>query len=146
MKRHKLTENFYLDEFVCPEIYSLGYDRSIQQLDMRIVLAVQFIRENIGVPVHLNNWWNGGKLDERGLRTMTTRTGAKMSQHKYGRAADISADGLTPAQLLTFIKEHESMFIENGWITTYENIEFTKTWLHIDCRNTLKDSFLQVNP
>lgn len=146
MNREKLTEHFYLDEFIPPEIYSARGKKSIELLDMRIIAGVQFLREKSGVPFIINNWSKGGIYDERGLRLANTRTGAKWSQHKYGRAVDIDPVGITVAELYQVCKQNEKYLIDAGFITTIENIAFTKTWLHVDCRYTGLDKFLIVNP
>lgn len=146
MKRFRLTDNFYLDEFVCPGIYSQYGSRSVYFLDARIVTGMQFIREQIGKPIHINNWWDGGPLDERGLREFKTKTGAKFSQHKFGRAVDSNIVGTSVKDYFEFVMKHEKYLIENQLITTIENISFTKTWLHCDCRYTGLDHILIVNP
>ena len=146
MNRIAVTDNFFLDELVPPEIYSARGSKSITLLDMRIVNGLQHLRELAGVPFTINNWLNKGQFDERGLRLSATRTGAKWSQHKYGRAIDIDPQGMSVAGLFAILKANEKYFIERQWITTVENIEYTKTWLHIDCRYTGLDHLLIVNP
>jgi hypothetical protein len=152
MNRIKITDNFYLDEFIPPEIYSVRGASSIELLDIRIIAGVQFIREKAeakygsGVSFTVNNWFNKGTRHESGLRLPNTRTGAKWSQHKYGRAVDIVPKGLSVAQLFEIVKENERYLLDSGFITTVENIAFTKTWLHVDCRYTGLDSLRIVNP
>lgn len=146
MKRVKLTDNFYLDEFVCPEIYSARGAQSVQLLDMRIIMAVQFLREKIGKPITINTWWSGGQYHESGLREFNTRTGAKLSQHKYGRAVDIKVSGMTPREVYEVVMSHEQHLIEHQLITTVESLAATRSWLHVDCRYTGLDKILIVNP
>ena len=135
MKRVQLTDNFYLDEFIDPSTYAARGARSIELIDMRIVYACQFIRENLGALI-VNNWATAGQYKESGLRSPFTKTGAKYSQHKYGRAADIKISGKTPSEVHAFIKANEKYFIERQWITTLEELQDTPTWTHIDCRFT----------
>lgn len=146
MTRHKLTENFYLDEFICPPIYSKHGARSVIFMDMRIVSGIQYLRDQSQKSIIINNWFNGGKLDERGLRSFDTRTGAKYSQHKFGRAVDSNMAGFTIKEYFDFVMSHEKYLIENQLITTIENISFTRSWLHTDCRYTGLDKILIVNP
>lgn len=152
MNREKLTEHFYLDEFIPPEIYSARGVKSIALLDMRIIAGVQFLREKAqekygsSVSFTVNNWYNKGKRHESGLRLPNTRTGAKWSQHKYGRAVDIVPKGLSVAQLFEIVKDNERYLIDAGFITTIENIAYTKTWLHVDCRYTGLENLRIVNP
>ena len=146
MKRIKVNDFFYLDEFIPPEIYSVRGAKSIALMDDRIIEGVTLLRKYAGVPFVINNWQAGGKFDESGLRLQNTRTGAKWSQHKYGRALDIKPKGMTIRQLFAILKAHEDEFIEKKLITTVENIDKTLTWLHIDCRYTGLDKFLIVDP
>ena len=146
MNRIAISENFFLDEFIPPEIYTARGSQSIQLLDMRIIMGVQKLRELANVPFTVNNWARGGRFKERGLRSANTTTGARWSQHKYGRAVDIDPQGITIAQLFAILKANEKWFIERSFITTVENISATPSWLHVDCRYTGQDSLLIVNP
>lgn len=146
MKRVRINEYFYLDEFIPPEIYSVRGAKSIALMDDRIIEGVTLLRKYAGVPFIINNWANGGKFHESGLRLPNTRTGAKWSQHKFGRALDPKPKGMTIRQLFAILKAHEDEFIEKKLITTVENIEKTPGWLHIDCRYTGLDKFLIVDP
>jgi hypothetical protein len=146
MNRIKITDNFYLDEFIDPITYSERGEKSIQLMDMRIILAIQHLREVINKPITINNWASRGQFRESGLRRADTRTGARWSQHKYGRALDFRVSGMTPREVHQVIHQHERTFIERQWITTLEDVRDTPSWTHIDCRYTGKDSFLIVRP
>lgn len=146
MSRIKISDNFFLDEFVSREIYQSRPDRGRSFLDPRIIWACQWLRDVTGRPVRLNNWWDGGKLQERGHRNWSTKTGATWSQHKFGRAGDVSVDGMTPRKVVELIRQHEKFFVGNGWITTLEDPAFTPTWTHLDCRWTGLDRILIVKP
>lgn len=144
MKRVQISENFYLDEFIDPSTYAARGARAIELIDMRIVYACQYIRDHLGA-VTVNNWASGGQYRLSGLRPFNTTTGAKFSQHKYGRAADIKVAGKTPAEVHEFIKANAQYFIERQWITTLEELQDTPTWTHIDCRYTGKDHLYIVS-
>lgn len=146
MNRIKITDNFYLDEFIDPITYSERGERSIQLMDMRIILAIQHLREVINKPITINNWSSRGQFRESGLRRADTRTGARWSQHKYGRALDFRVSGMTPREVHQVIHQHQQTFIERQWLTTLEDARDTPSWTHIDCRYTGKDSFLIVRP
>ena len=62
MNRIKITDNFYLDEFIDPITYSERGERSIQLMDMRIILAIQHLREVINKPITINNWASRGQF------------------------------------------------------------------------------------
>jgi hypothetical protein len=146
MKRIQVSEHFYLDEFIDPAIYSKWGERSIQFIDHRIILAAQFVRDKTGYPVTINNWIKNGVRKQSGLRRFDTRTGASMSQHKFGRAIDIQVFGMTPREVFEILKTHEDYLIKGQIITTIESLSMTPTWIHIDCRFTGMDHFLIVNP
>lgn len=146
MKRIQVTPNFYLDEFIDPSTYAARGDKSIVLMDHRIIIFAQWLRETLGKPITINNWATGGQYRESGLRVFNTTTGAKWSQHKFGRAIDIKCAGATPKQVLSVIKEYENYLIQRQICTTIENTSFTPTWLHCDCRFTGLDKILIVNP
>jgi hypothetical protein len=139
MKRIAVTDNFFLDELIDPVTYSARGARSIELIDMRIVLALQHLREVSGRAITVNNWHKGGSLRLRGYRPEGTRTGAKWSQHKYGRAIDFHIEGLSVTQAQLLVLQHEQFFIERQWITVMEDARDTPGWTHIDCRYTGQD-------
>ena len=136
MKRIKISDNFYLDEFVPPDIYNERGQKTIALIDHRIILAAQFLRETIDKPMIINNWWNGGKFTKRGLRNWNETVGARWSQHKYGRAFDFHVIGMTPSQVHAIIMQNEEMLINHQLITVIEDLRDTPTWVHCDCRFT----------
>jgi hypothetical protein len=146
MNRIKVSDNFYLDEFIPREIYTARPDHGRSLLDARVIYVAQWLRDITGRPVRLNNWWDGGKLQERGLRSWDTKTGARWSQHKFGRAGDCSVDGLTPTQVHGILLKNEAFLIKNAWITTLEDPSHTPTWTHFDCRWTGLNRILIVKP
>lgn len=146
MNRVKITPNFYLDEFIDPSIYATRGERSINLMDYRIIKFTQWLRELTGAPIIVNNWASGGQYKESGLRRANTMTGAKWSQHKYGRAVDLKCSTMKPRELFDVILKYEDYVIKEQLCTTIENTLFTPTWLHCDCRYTGMDKILIVNP
>lgn len=146
MKRIAINQYFFLDEVINPETYSARGAASRSLMDNRIIEGLTLLRELVGVPFTVNNWASGGARQESGLRNFNTRTGARWSQHKFGRAIDIVPQGLTIAQLFEVVKDNKEKFLQGGLITTVEDIRFTPTWLHIDCRYTGSDDLVIVQP
>ena len=144
MKRVQISDNFYLDEFIPPDIYSERGEKAIALIDHRIVLAAQFLRETIGKPMIINNWWRGGKFTKRGLRRWNETTGARWSQHKYGRGFDFHISGMTPSQIHSIILQNEEMLINHQLITVLEDLRDTTTWVHCDCRFTNSEKIVIV--
>ena len=91
-------------------------------LDVRIVNAVDEIREHFNKPVLLNHQM----LQLRGFRTAeenySTEDSAEFSQHMYGRAADIELPGVVPQAVADFAATL-------GLFT-----KVYSSWCHVDCR------------
>lgn len=139
-----VSKNFILQEFIPEEIWDRFGPNAIWFVDPRIIRIAQFIRDMYGLPVTINNWHNGGKYKESGFRLPTTKTGAKLSQHKFGRAIDIKfldKPNSFYKEVREDIKKHEEEFIKLG-VTAVE--EGTKSWLHVDCRYTGLDTILFI--
>lgn len=56
-KRLKVSENFYLDEFVDPHTYFNNEDHGMSLIDCRLFKMAQLIRDKHGKAVYINNWW-----------------------------------------------------------------------------------------
>lgn len=136
MSRIPVSENFFLDEFVPPELYNERGARCASLVDIRVFMFAQWLRDKTGKPVTINNWWKGGQYHESGRRMPNTRTGAKWSQHKDGRAGDYKVEGMTPKEVHELILANEAELIEKQWVTTLEDLRDTPTWTHADCRYT----------
>lgn len=141
----QVSKSFELTEFICPEVYAKFGSSSIWFLDHRIVDVVQYIRDQLNKKVVINDWHTGGEHKESGLRSFDTPTGGKMSQHKFGRAADIKVEGMYPFQVLQFIKDHWAQLHALG-LTTIEDITKTPTWNHLDTRWTGRNDLFIVEP
>ena len=108
----KLSSNFAVKESACHD----GTD-TVFVADELVDLLQKF-RDHYGKPVCINS----------GHRTEVwnkAHGGAAQSQHKYGRAADINIDGVTPAALAAYV---ESMMPSTGGIGIY------KSFTHVDVR------------
>jgi hypothetical protein len=143
----KLTKNFSLQEFVPPAMYKKWGDKSVQFIDMRIVYFAQALRDNLGMPIVINNWHTGGQYKESGLRAFNTPTGASMSQHKFGRAVDLKisdSKGVIRNDSGAILRKHvqDNWDKYKQWITTTE--ADTDSWAHFDCRYTGQDTLLIV--
>ena len=133
MTRIKCTANFYQDEFVYP-----GGDFHL--MDSKIVLVAQWIREQLGKSVTINNYATGGHYKESGLRDLDTTTGAKKSAHKpleshggIGRAIDIKVDGMTAKEVWDWCMDKQMELYAMG-VREIEHHEDTPTWTHLSTR------------
>jgi len=141
----KVSENFSLWEFMHPDTYKAFGDKSIWFLDKRIIDLAQFMRGRFKASATINTWNSRGKLKARGFRPPTSRVGAKLSQHRFGRAIDINIAGTTSNELRDDIINNFSTYSKLG-VTTIEAREFAPTWCHIDLRQTNSDELLIVKP
>jgi hypothetical protein len=115
-------------------------------IDPKIVRVLDLLREKLGAPIFVNNWHTGGPFKSSGFRSMSDKTGAMFSQHRRGCAADVKASGKKPAELLFIINANFEEFKAAG-LTTIEDINYTPTWLHLDCRPVqIENQFRIVRP
>ena len=149
MKRIRVSEDFYLDEFVAPEIYARFGEKSILWLRPEIFNIAQVLRNRFG-KVIVNNWSGNGRNEakeflrlplktqktrftESGLRSPDTRTGAKYSLHKFGCAADFKFTDAEPEKVRVHILTNQRSYMNLG----VRRIEAdTPSWLHVDLGNT----------
>lgn len=135
----KLTKNFYLHEFIDPDILKWYGDIALGFIDNRIVDIAQFFRDRYGKPIVINGEFCGVTFTESGLRKFNTKTGALMSQHKAGRAIDIKFDGMVADEVRVDIINNYEKFRAKGVTVVEKN---TDTWIHVDCRFT-KDNLIR---
>ena len=141
----KIRQNFDVREFVPPGVWEDFGAASRWFLDPRMLDLAQFYRDFFDAPVRVNDWHYGGDFTERGFRLPTTNTGARLSQHKFGRAFDCNVEGLTPDEVRSRIMDNEDLFMEKG-LTTLESGEIATTWVHSDIRTTDQNEIMIVTP
>lgn len=116
-------------ELVPRKLYEARGERAIELLDKELLIALDYVRDNLG-KVTVNNWKYGGNLQYRGIRTAGSADYSPTSQHSYGKAADLNVEGMTADQV-------------NQWIIANRNdpqlkaitfIEMGQSWTHIDTR------------
>lgn len=140
-----LSKHFTVEEFVPKAIFDQYGASSKWFIDPKIVAIAEFIREEFELPVTINNWHTGGKFQERGYRVPTTPTGARYSQHRFGRAIDFNVKGIPSPEVGEWVKASFAHLKTLG-LTTMENPTATPTWTHLDVRWTANDDLLIVNP
>jgi hypothetical protein len=136
----KVTNNFSIQELVDKIVITARGSSSIQLIDIRIVRVAQWLRDFTGDEIVVNNWNTGGQYHESGLRDPFTKTGAKFSQHKFGRALDLKFKNTKPEVVRQIIRDNWEELKALG-LTTIE--KDTPTWVHIDCRYTGMDELYE---
>jgi hypothetical protein len=137
------SKHFIIQELVPKEIYDyLGADKSYWLIEPRLWTLIDFFRDYFGVAVTINDWHTGGRFNESGFRLSNSKTGAALSQHKFGRAADLKFKGLDNyEEIRQVVIDNWPKFKEAG-LTTIE--AGTETWLHVDIRDTSTSELLII--
>jgi len=159
MQRVKISQNFYLDEVVCPEIYTLFGAASRWFIRPEVIAILQELRNRFGVTM-VNNWSQKGKVSAdvflqmpkikqlsyftgSGLRSFNSNIGARNSLHKYGAAADAKFINATAEDARNNIIKHFHSIYKPLGLTTIELN--TEGWLHFDIRNTGTYELMKIN-
>lgn len=110
----KISSNFKVKEFACKD----GSDTVF--INLKLVEILQNIREHFGRAVNVTS----------GYRTDTYNKkvgGATYSQHKYGGAADIYINGITPKEIYDYVN---NKYPEELGLGLYN------TFVHVDVRDS----------
>lgn len=129
----KIGKYFVLEEFINPNDFSEHKEKSIELIDNRLIKIADFIRETVGKSVTINDWHTGGKFYESGLREQNTKTGAKKSAHKEGKAIDVKVSGFGGKEWYDFVKKYAKDLYQLG-ARRIEDKSLATTWLHIDTK------------
>lgn len=108
----KLSKNFTVKEFACSD----GTDTVF--ISLALVNLLQKIRDHFGKAVIINSAYRTEAHNK-------AIGGATYSQHKYGLAADIHINGVTPKEIAAYV---ETLMPSSGGIGIY------KSFTHVDVR------------
>ena len=108
----KLSKNFTVKEFACSD----GTDTVF--ISLALVNLLQKIRDHFGKAVIINSAYRTEAHNK-------SIGGATYSQHKYGLAADIHINGVTPKEIAAYV---ETLMPSSGGIGIY------KSFTHVDVR------------
>lgn len=108
----KLSKNFTVKEFACSD----GTDTVF--VSLALVNLLQKIRNHFGKAVIINSAYRTEAHNK-------SIGGATYSQHKYGLAADIHINGVTPKEIAAYV---ETLMPSSGGIGIY------KSFVHVDVR------------
>lgn len=142
----EVSKHFDLREFVPSDIWE-GYGENAKWfIDIRVFQSMEYIRSIFDAPITINNWHTGGTFQNRGFRHPLSTVGARLSQHKFGRAIDFNVEGITSTAVFNTLKSEWSKIAANTWFTTMEDPAIATTWTHIDMRHTGSKQLLIVKP
>ena len=128
-------KHFKLAELVDPYFLTMPEDEVWAMIDDNALRAIDAMRDKFG-PLRIN----GRGYTESGLRRSNTKTGAKMSQHKMGKAFDLKPlqKGVTVRMMYDWIIANQPKAYAMG-IRRVEDHRFTPSWLHLDSKDTGKE-------
>ena len=108
----KLSANFKVSEFACKD----GSDTVF--ISPGLVTVLQKIRDHFSKPLIITSAYRNDAYNKK-------VGGSKYSQHKYGMAADIYINGVSPATIAEFV---ETIMPNTGGIGIYNS------FVHVDVR------------
>ena len=127
------SEHFLIQEFINPETFNKEGEKSLELIDKRLIDIAEFIHNDLGKPVTINNWHVGGQYHESGLRDSNTGTGAKKSAHKEGKAIDVKVKGMGGEEWYEYVKKNAKALYDLG-LRRIEDKSIATTWCHMDTK------------
>lgn len=119
-------------EVVSKLVYTRYKDESIRFMDNRLLETLDIIREILGVPLVVNDWYWGGKNQQRGLRENVCQIVKSkgntlyLSAHCAGRGFDAVSAKMSAEQM-------RKKIVVNAYKLPYPiRMENNVTWLHVD--------------
>lgn len=134
---------FGVKELVCPHVWERFGEASWVFIDRRLLAVVLWIREELGLPIVVNNWAKGGQYSQRGLRCnccvlvkeKTALEKVYLTMHGFGKAVDFSVVGMKSADVQRWLEENKERL---PYPIRAERD--TNGWTHIDVRVDAEDS------
>lgn len=118
-------------EIFPPEIIPYSDFILIGLIDKKLITVADSLRERFG-PLTCNDYKWGGAYKYRGFRPRDCKTGAYLSQHRFGRALDLVSKNVTAEEMRIDIMKNETIWRSLGITTIEKNV----SWLHFDVRPT----------
>lgn len=129
---------FHLTELVCKHVYDKFGEKAWLFLDEKAVVTLDTIRRMLGKAITVNNWYDGGGFDERGLRCIqcsivkqkSLKNEVYLSAHILGRAFDFDVDDMTAGEVRLWIAVNKNKLPYNI------RLENDINWCHLDTIDT----------
>lgn len=132
-------EHFGIKELVSPIVYMKWGEKAWMFFDEDVLKELDFIREELGAPIVINNWASKGNLRQCGLRsnldeipkTKTLKDQLYLSAHTQSKAFDLHNGFGDHRKLYNLCYE----LIKKGKLKKFkrlENFNNTLCWVHID--------------
>lgn len=133
---------FQIYELVGRKTYKKFGEDSWQFLDTEALECLYIIRHGIGKPCIINDWFWGGKSQQRGFRTNIqqifrryfTRNKLYLSGHVLGKAFDLIFDGISAPEVREWIINNQDLFPCKLRLECLKNGKEI-TWVHFDTKH-----------
>lgn len=128
-------KNFKVYELVDKQIFTRYGEFAWSFFRPQALMMLDAIAGFYGKPVLINNWFTGGKLENRGYRSLASSIGGDNSQHRLGNGFDLNVEGVSADQVRKDILKHKDDYFI--YITRLEATLGGKpiSWVHFDCAN-----------
>jgi hypothetical protein len=138
-----ITKNFYATEFLPKAVFDRFGEAGMRYINPKIPAIMQAIRDLFGAPIRINDWFDGGTFDGRGLRLPGNPDYRQFSDHAFGNAVDFDITGLASAQVRDeLLINHADMLVALGVTGIEDN---TEGWVHISVSDLSRMEFPDVN-
>lgn len=135
----EIKKFFSIEELVSKKVHTKYGEKAWQFMCPRLLHTLLVVRKAIDRPITVNNWHNGGKLQQRGLRSnlgsifMSKFKKGRMylSAHVMGKAVDFDVQGMTAEQVRMFIKGIHKDLPYKIRLEHKMNGKFI-SWVHLD--------------
>ena len=132
--REKIKDYFAIHELVGKRTYRKYGERAWRFLDYRTLSALLIIREGLDRPITVNNWYFGGSMQQRGLRTIVQqmiknyfyKNKLYLSAHLLGKAVDFDVQGMTALEVRNWVLNNQDLF------PFKIRMERDVSWCHLD--------------
>ncbi len=118
-----MTKNFKINEFEC-NCGDCKISADVKNNLIKLADQLQILRDKVQKPIKINSAYRCANYNDNVVK------GAKHSQHKFGKAADIVIDGMTPNDVHELVCE----MVELGQIN-FGGIGKYNTFTHVDIRD-----------
>lgn len=144
-------QHFLLQELVSKTVFEKYGSMAWLFFDERLLRFLDWLREELDVPITINDWLWDGLLDERGLRentcdivkAKTLRGVTYITGHVTGKAVDLNAEGMTAKEVNEWLIQNKDRLPLT--IRIEKNL-VTKTWTHIDLYIWGHEDFIILKP
>ena len=135
------SKYFKIKELVCPILLkNISENILWMMFDDRLLRCADLIKEKYGTITI-----NAGDLVDCGLRDINSKTGARYSAHKLGRALDLHIDSIEKKKLSKEEKIKEYNIVRKELLEDERfnclSFENNISWLHIDTYNRINRLF-----